>query len=128
MNTPTPPRYATVIRYILILSAHVWRKLEVERGSSRWHLVENSLWKKLWNCRKTDCGKTVLMIRYLGFSVWLLFTRFFRPECCMYFSCHPTRTTCPSYVVSLDFYLLSNVFQVVQIMKLYTARFSQFSF
>jgi hypothetical protein len=29
--------------------------LEIERGSTRSHLVENSLWKRLWTCRKTDC-------------------------------------------------------------------------
>jgi hypothetical protein len=27
---------------------------ETERGSTRSHSVENSLWKKLWTCRKTD--------------------------------------------------------------------------
>jgi hypothetical protein len=28
--------------------------LEIERGSTRSHPVENSLWKRLWTCRKTD--------------------------------------------------------------------------
>jgi hypothetical protein len=28
---------------------------QTERGSTRSHLLENSLWKKLWTCRKTDC-------------------------------------------------------------------------
>jgi hypothetical protein len=28
------------------------RILEIERGSSRSHSVENSLWKRLWTCRK----------------------------------------------------------------------------
>jgi len=28
--------------------------LETERGSTRSHSVENSLWKKLWTCRKTE--------------------------------------------------------------------------
>ena len=27
--------------------------LEIERESSRPHFVENSLWKRIWNCRKT---------------------------------------------------------------------------
>ena len=30
--------------------------LEVERGSTRSHTLEKSLWKKLWTCRKTDYG------------------------------------------------------------------------
>jgi hypothetical protein len=29
--------------------------LSFEGGSSRSHYVESSLWKRLWNCRKTDC-------------------------------------------------------------------------
>jgi hypothetical protein len=29
--------------------------LEIERGSSRLHSMENSLWKRLRTCRKTDC-------------------------------------------------------------------------
>jgi hypothetical protein len=29
--------------------------LEIERGSTRSHTVENSLWKRLRTCRKTDC-------------------------------------------------------------------------
>ena len=32
--------------------------LEVERGSTRSHSVENSLWKKLCTCRRTDYGMT----------------------------------------------------------------------
>ena len=28
--------------------------LECERGSTRFHLVENLLWKRLWTCHKTD--------------------------------------------------------------------------
>jgi hypothetical protein len=28
----------------------------LEGGSTRSHPVENSLWKRLWTCRKTDCG------------------------------------------------------------------------
>ena len=34
-----------------------WRNekiLEIERGSTRSRSVENSLWKSLWTCRKTD--------------------------------------------------------------------------
>jgi hypothetical protein len=27
-----------------------------ERRSTRSHSVENSLWKRLWICRETDCG------------------------------------------------------------------------
>jgi hypothetical protein len=32
------------------------KMLETEGGSTRSHNVENSLWKRLWTCRKTDCG------------------------------------------------------------------------
>jgi hypothetical protein len=28
--------------------------LEIERGSTRWHPMQNSLWKRLRTCRKTD--------------------------------------------------------------------------
>jgi hypothetical protein len=30
--------------------------LKIEGGSTRSHSVENSLWKRLWDCRKADCG------------------------------------------------------------------------
>jgi hypothetical protein len=30
--------------------------LEIERRSTRSHNVENSLWKRLWACPKTDNG------------------------------------------------------------------------
>jgi hypothetical protein len=36
------------------------RVLEVKRGSTRSHSVENSLWKSLWTCSKTDCGMNVV--------------------------------------------------------------------
>jgi hypothetical protein len=29
---------------------------ENERGSTRSHSVEHSLWQRMWNCRKADCG------------------------------------------------------------------------
>ena len=32
------------------------RILEIERVSTRSQSLENSLWKRLWTCRKTDCG------------------------------------------------------------------------
>jgi len=32
------------------------RILETKRGSTRSHSVQNSLWKRLWTCRKADCG------------------------------------------------------------------------
>ena len=28
--------------------------LEIERGSTRLHTVENSLWKRLWTCHNTE--------------------------------------------------------------------------
>jgi hypothetical protein len=30
------------------------RILGIERGSTRWHCMKNSVWKKLWICCKTD--------------------------------------------------------------------------
>jgi hypothetical protein len=30
------------------------RIMEIERGSTRLRSAENSLWKRLWTCRKTD--------------------------------------------------------------------------
>jgi hypothetical protein len=33
------------------------RILEIERESTRPHSVENSLWKRLWTCHKTDYRK-----------------------------------------------------------------------
>ena len=32
------------------------RILEIERGITRSHIVENSLWKRLWTCCEADCG------------------------------------------------------------------------
>ena len=34
------------------------RKLEIEKGSTISHCVENWLWKRLRTCRKTDLGMT----------------------------------------------------------------------
>jgi hypothetical protein len=31
------------------------RMLETGKGSTGSHSLENSLWKRLWTCRKTDC-------------------------------------------------------------------------
>ena len=28
--------------------------LEFQRGNTRWHFVENSLWQSLWTCRKAE--------------------------------------------------------------------------
>jgi len=33
-----------------------WGYWKFWRGSTSSHCVENSLWKRLWSCRKTDCG------------------------------------------------------------------------
>jgi hypothetical protein len=32
------------------------RMQETERGNTRLHSVEKSLWKTVWTCRKRDCG------------------------------------------------------------------------
>jgi hypothetical protein len=40
------------------------RILVIERGSTRSHPVENSLWKRLRTCRKTDCRMNEWMNRY----------------------------------------------------------------
>jgi hypothetical protein len=44
------------------------RILEIERGRTRSLSVKNSLWKKLWIWRKTDCGvsKTCYFITDYG--------------------------------------------------------------
>ena len=37
--------------------------LEAERGSTRWHALENSLWKRLWTCcndrQKNQCSMCI---------------------------------------------------------------------
>ena len=33
--------------------------MDIERGSTRSSSVENSLWKRKWNCRKTDSRVTL---------------------------------------------------------------------
>jgi len=33
-----------------------WEDTGIESWSSRLHSVDNLLWKRLWTCRKTDCG------------------------------------------------------------------------
>ena len=39
------------------------RVLEIERGSTRSHSVENSPWKRIWTCSRTECGiMTKIMI------------------------------------------------------------------
>jgi hypothetical protein len=43
------------------------RILKIERGSTRSHCVENSLWKRLWTCRKTGYG-----INNLGYTPLLI--------------------------------------------------------
>jgi hypothetical protein len=36
--------------------------LKVEKGRPISHSVENSLWRKLWTCRKTDCVVVVVVV------------------------------------------------------------------
>jgi len=36
--------------------------LETERRNTRSHYIENSLWKKLWTCRKTDYVVVVVVM------------------------------------------------------------------
>jgi hypothetical protein len=47
--------------------------LEIERGSARLHPVENSLWKRLRTCRKTDYRMNELILcaeaRIYGYSL-----------------------------------------------------------
>jgi hypothetical protein len=43
--------------------------LEIERGSTRSHFVENSLWKRLRACRKTDCGMMVMMMMMMTTTI-----------------------------------------------------------
>lgn len=55
---------------------------EIERGSVRSHCVEDWLWKRLLNCRKTDCGMDewtnewtnciVLMLQFRGPFVYII--------------------------------------------------------
>jgi hypothetical protein len=55
------------------------RVLEIERGSTISYSVENTLWMRLWTCRKTECG----MNGYLWVcSVYCsLFLSTFRKKC-----------------------------------------------
>jgi len=39
---------------------YVYLKIEIRSSESQW--VENSLWKRLWNCRKTDYILLVVMM------------------------------------------------------------------
>jgi hypothetical protein len=46
--------------------------LEMERGSTRSHSVENSLWKSLWACRKTDYvmnGRGLIFFRHYLWNI-----------------------------------------------------------
>jgi hypothetical protein len=45
--------------------------LEIERGSTRSHSVENLFWNSLWTCRKTDSLRLMMMkmIMINGLSV-----------------------------------------------------------
>jgi len=39
--------------------------LEIERGNTRSHCVENWLCKSLWACRKADCGMNIYIYNLL---------------------------------------------------------------
>jgi hypothetical protein len=43
-------------KQLLVLLQGKEKILEIERGSTRSHSMENSLWKRLQTCRKTDYG------------------------------------------------------------------------
>jgi len=45
--------------------------LEIERGSTRSHSVENSLWNGIWTCRKTD----YLMMMHIRGNVWIIYVK-----------------------------------------------------
>ena len=52
-----------VSRYWVILRKQaVW---EFERVSTRSHGLENSFWKRLWTCRKTDCLAVKVVVIFL---------------------------------------------------------------
>ena len=40
--------------FILLFPLIASRILQIERGSSRSRSLQNSLWKRLWTCSKTD--------------------------------------------------------------------------
>jgi hypothetical protein len=49
------------------------RLLEIERESTSSHFVENSLWMRLWTCRKTAYGMNELLFfsRYASQLIWV---------------------------------------------------------
>ena len=49
---------------ILVPRGGAEKRLEIGRGSTRWHCVENLLWKRLWTCYKTDCMKVELTAEF----------------------------------------------------------------
>jgi hypothetical protein len=51
--------------------------LVIERGSTRSHCVENSLWKGLWSCNKTDYR----MSKFLAFCLTNHSDNFFNNAC-----------------------------------------------
>ena len=40
--------------------------LEIEKGNRRSHSLENSLWERLWTCRKTDYAMMLMMMMHLS--------------------------------------------------------------
>jgi len=52
------------------------RILEIERGITRSHCVENWLWKRLWASHKTDCGMNELTFWCLGMEMDCFFLKY----------------------------------------------------
>jgi hypothetical protein len=46
------------------------RILEIERGSTSLHSLENSLWKRLWTCHKIDCVMVVVVVMMVMIVCW----------------------------------------------------------
>jgi hypothetical protein len=46
--------------------------LEIKTGSTRSRCVENSLWRSLWACRKTDCAEVTMILLLMMMTMMMM--------------------------------------------------------
>jgi hypothetical protein len=49
----------------------IWKRQDNRRVSTRYHVLKNSLWKRLWTCRKTEyVVMMMMMVMVIPHQIW----------------------------------------------------------
>lgn len=92
----------------------MWLNFQFERGSSRSHSLENSLWKKLWTCRKREYAMNGRTNEYM--------TTLSNVRLCTYVKRSPVDVQTPTlwYMIGRSMTALPSVLLLRSILPLYS--------